>query len=82
MSEENHLGYESVLNDKNIKDDKEKRLEALLFSTSFPGAATGVFMNQEVADNDFNVEIGGGLENIVDSDLFYVDNTGVAFKVA
>ncbi|KAF8521947.1 hypothetical protein BU17DRAFT_87524 [Hysterangium stoloniferum] len=69
--------FRVYLNDKNIKDDEEKRLEALLFGTSFPGAATGVFTNQEAVANDLNVEIGGGL---VDSDLFYVDNTGPAFK--
>jgi len=65
-SEINPLGHESALNDTNSKDDEEKALEVLVFGSS---AVTGVFSNQEMVANDLDVDVGGGLENLMDSDV-------------
>ncbi|KAL0065152.1 U3 snoRNP protein [Marasmius tenuissimus] len=55
------------------KDDEERRLESLLFGTTFVGSANGTQEEDDEAEQD-GLEVGGNqFANLTDGDLFFVD---------
>ncbi|KAF8584954.1 WD40 repeat-like protein [Ramaria rubella] len=75
-SETEPLGTAKKLADDDVKDEEEKRLEALLFGTTFPSSTTAKTqsMGLENGVRQVDVEHGGELSNLMDSDLFYFND--------
>ncbi|KAL0572276.1 U3 snoRNP protein [Marasmius crinis-equi] len=65
-----------VIHDDANKDDEERRLESLLFGTSFVESANGNQGEDEEADSDGPVGGGNEFSNLLDGDLFFVDDGG------
>ncbi|KAF9269142.1 WD40 repeat-like protein [Marasmius fiardii PR-910] len=67
----------SAIHDDASKDDEERRLENMLFGTSFAGTANGKQGNEGPESDEDGIE-GGGNEfaNLMDDDLFFVDDGG------
>ncbi|ESK97867.1 cgi-48 family protein [Moniliophthora roreri MCA 2997] len=62
-------GEDVALNDAN-KDDEERMLESILFGTKFSGKAVGL----EDKENDIVGDGGKEFGNLLDQDLFFVDD--------
>ncbi|KAF9071451.1 WD40-repeat-containing domain protein [Rhodocollybia butyracea] len=56
------------------KDDEERRLESLLFGTKFVASGSGTTHSQESSEL---VGEGRQLQNLLDNDLFFVDDEGL-----
>ncbi|KAH0584544.1 hypothetical protein H2248_010076 [Termitomyces sp. 'cryptogamus'] len=68
------LGTTDPLTDDALKDDEERRLESMLFGTKF------VPRDKDTVEDDKNPPqyAGNVLNNLLDSDLFFVDDGAVA----
>ncbi|KAG6828730.1 hypothetical protein H0H92_006918 [Tricholoma furcatifolium] len=65
---------ENVLTNDALKDDEERRLESMLFGTRFLPTSK----DTGVSDEEDAHEYGGNvLNNLLDSDLFFVDDSAV-----
>ncbi|KAH7906953.1 WD40-repeat-containing domain protein [Hygrophoropsis aurantiaca] len=72
------LGAQTALTDEASKDDEERRLESMLFGVPF--VPSGKHSKEVViaSDDDADMDAGEGgkeLENLLDSDLFFVDDS-------
>ncbi|KAL4254939.1 WD repeat UTP18 family protein [Abortiporus biennis] len=65
----------AALLDETAKDDEERRLESMLFGTKYvPGREKNAENLLVVSDEDDEEEGGNELQNMMDSDLFVVDD--------
>lgn len=64
------LGSIITIADEDSKDEEEKRLETLLFGTTFPASNVPQFpLDHEKETNEATVDVDGGLGNLMDSDV-------------
>jgi U3 small nucleolar RNA-associated protein 18 len=65
------LGSIIAIGDEDDKDEEEKRLETLLFGTTFPvsNTAQSGSLLHEKETNEVTIDADGGLANLLDSDV-------------
>ncbi|KAG7094043.1 hypothetical protein E1B28_007664 [Marasmius oreades] len=78
ISKEREAIGTSTLHD-DTKDDEERRLESMLFGTTFVGRVNGKqgYEDSETDEDSFG-EGGNEFANLMDGDLFFVDEGGIS----
>ncbi|KAH7925692.1 WD40 repeat-like protein [Leucogyrophana mollusca] len=74
------LGAQIALTDSASKDDEERRLESMLFGIPFVPSSQGPKEVLVVSDGEDDIDVREGgkeFENLLDSDLFFVDDSAL-----